>query len=121
MRRRNRQQVVMHWDQCLDTCSAVLFVAQNVSIRSLSAEVAKPHQWNVKETTAFPRTTVGPSCFKCLYIKFDNDNDRSYRRPSITVIIQNTLRVRCIGVPTDIEYIYVGVPDDHSVNSIPFS
>ena len=31
----------------------------NASIRSLSAEVAKPHQWNVKETTAFPRTTAG--------------------------------------------------------------
>ena len=42
-----------------------------------------------------------PSCFKCLYINFDNDNDRSYRRPSITVIIQNTLRVRCIGTPDD--------------------
>jgi len=30
----------------------------NASIRSLSAEVVKPHQWNVKESTAFPRTTV---------------------------------------------------------------
>ena len=51
-------------------------------------------QWNVKETAE------GPSYFKCLYINFDNDNDGSYCRPSITVIIQNTLRVRCIGALT---------------------
>ena len=43
----------------------------------------------------------GHSYFKCLCINFDNDNDISYCRPSITVIIQNTLCVRCIGASDD--------------------
>ena len=72
-----------------------------MAIQTLSAEVAKvakPHQWNVKETTAFPRTTVGAySYFKCMYINFDNDNDRSYRRHSITNHGDNLLyRIRYV-------------------------
>jgi len=37
-----------------------------------------------------------------VYINFDNDNDRSYRRPSITVIIQNTLRASDDDAITDV-------------------
>jgi len=109
LRRQNRQQVVMH---CMGSVSWYRFSRTlrrtNASIRSLSAEVAKRHQWNVEETTAFPQTTVGPSCFKCRYINFDNDKDRSYRRP-ITVIIHNTLRVWCIGL---------GAPDDDAITDV---